>query len=1634
MKSYPRLCFVVIGMLAIWAWGAERHRTSSIRVENNRVTIAHTWPQEDHRYGGLQQVYFAPTSTGEWKMVSESWREMGDEESEYSQAIDADSPSGFFKVVDVPAQADLWEIDSDYDMLVDAYEMSIGSDPYNSDSDGDGLSDFEENNAGTDPWDPDTDGDGVGDFEEVSLYWNPLSIDSDEDGLNDGGEFYVYGSDGMNPDSDYDGMDDRWEAEYDLNPISEYDADTDPDCDGLTNLEEYLLGTNPRNDDTDCDGMSDGEEVARGRDPLNPGEGYRDSDGDGLSDDDEMWLGTDPENADSDDDGLLDGLEDNIGTNPLDSDSDGDGLEDFWEVMRGLNPLSPDSDGDGMDDLWEVEKGLDPCDGSDRSGDTDGDGLTNFKEYMEDTNPNSPDTDGDGMDDGWEMRHYFDPKLADDGAYDPDCDGLANRDECRYGTDPQMWDTDGDGLSDGEEVVFGTNPLNRNTLNATYDDFIMYHSNGKDPTAVDARSGLTNWQLAFYGTDAAGEVRMPRSSDTNAVLCVSVSGSGYGELKIGEKTVSLFGDGRDERHNALQVSVARGIRLGISMSAPETLEVSVNSGDYAIGELPSVIRVDRAPAEAPARLKNGAMSALGGGTADAKGSGWISFPKTKATVACIHDLTTRLKQVLLDPGPDVSGLVCTWDECEGVGVENRPPLAAVLRGEFPLRETREVCYRLSHKHQLFGEGAYSQTVRYCPQDDDVEDEAEEDDGGESEGDWSSDPRCWCLGAYCEDWGCECPCHGIRPQEEPEDPEMCPEHNMSYRDCEPLHQEAYDHNRTIGEAPNVLKLHDPEEPTTVALVVPEAVTNCCECPEHTGRKVCLATSSERLRVEDEDGRAFVSTEEDTKVSVTGVSPSRDIRDAKLAFAGGGKIVERRAYTVLGMRIESEGDYLAKVGENTPIALVTDVGLSEGDVRLAFHVTRGHFRIWRYGATGGMDILLDSEEKPELTVDIRTWRQMMKECTTDRRSQLKVLTEAPGSFVLEFGFALEKEGMSVKDIATKAFANRSPRFVFDYNRDGVIDEKDVSDAKSGKVFRFWVNDDADDGIKCEDADYESDVPGQGSDGNASDRRVNGLRDLADLTPVWIDFSEPREDGMSDDEIGNLSWTLRSDCVNVVWSSLERKEAGGYQRKDQGSRFGKGLGEPLESASVVPCGASMELEPDFKRRLSESLNAGVFLIEGARPGTELVLEGWREEGNEKRKIVEAHAKISVDSVERMYRWMPLRYVCGQEDLVDDVHNMNPPSNRPDAECTGSHYVFVHGFNVNIQEARAIGAEMFKRLWQSGFTGGFTVADWFGSDGQLTSRVVQLIGDGTVTLNYYANVEHAFATAPSFASACSQLPAERVILAHSLGNILVSSAIVDSHLSYELYYLLNAAVAIEAYKGDGDKSLSMRDPDWGTVPEKYLACEWHKFFSTPDVRATLTWRDRFKGIGNLVNCYSASDKIVGNSETNVTSSLAGSVWRAQELLKGATFWEPVNSVSFEEKWVPIEGGWGVNGYYAADLGWYLFGFRDRKEWLTRREAIRRPLFRPFTTEPDKMMSPVPFIVDDPEAARMLQAKLLGDAIPALTQAMGANLFDKDTDINLEALPGGPGKWNHSDMKQLAYRSAHGLFDILVKKGKGVK
>ena len=612
---------------------------------------------------------------------------------------------------------------------------------------------------------------------------------------------------------------------------------------------------------------------------------------------------------------------------------------------------------------------------------------------------------------------------------------------------------------------------------------------------------------------------------------------------------------------------------------------------------------------------------------------------------------------------------------------------------------------------------------------------------------------------------------------------------------------------------------------------------------------------------------------------------------------------------------------------------------------------------------------------------------------------------------------------------------PVIAFDYGRDGMIDDDDIIRAQGdNRTFRFWRNDDSDDGDICADGAYLSDLPGDVGERNAADGVVNGRRDLLDFIPVWIDTRDVFPPALPRELREMFSWELKGPG-NAVWTLSGREDAGAFQKSDV-SGCGLDFEHFAHDAFIASLTGGREIPDRLSARLNGESGGGLFLFEGEQDGEGLEVTGFGPDGAE---AIRVRADLHISSVEDMYRWLCLRATVG--DLSGIGERLGVPKNRPDGACDGRHYVFVHGFNVNPHEARAAGAEMFKRLWQSGLESMFTVVDWCGDVSQYASKFTDMAFSGPVCPDYYANVVNAFGSARALASRCAALPGRKTFIAHSLGNMLVSAAAVDHALDYERYYMLNAAVAMEAYDGVA-RTEAMVDRHWRNVPANYRASGWCNLFPSGDFRRLLTWRGRFKGLRRAISFYSSTEEVLANARPRQLL-LEGSVWKIQEMSKGANVWHALNAISGGRTQIACEGGWGINTYYALNPVYYLaeYGFTAAAARLTREEAIVHPFFTPFRTETERMHATGPFEVEDPEVREGLRAKFLADAIPAESFAVGANDLHSTTGINCESLmtfankntwPEGRRKesgreWRHSDVKNVACFFMRTLFDRMV-------
>ena len=628
-----------------------------------------------------------------------------------------------------------------------------------------------------------------------------------------------------------------------------------------------------------------------------------------------------------------------------------------------------------------------------------------------------------------------------------------------------------------------------------------------------------------------------------------------------------------------------------------------------------------------------------------------------------------------------------------------------------------------------------------------------------------------------------------------------------------------------------------------------------------------------------------------------------------------------------------------------------------------------------------------------------------------------------------------------------AEPTPLLVPDYNRDGKIDAADYERFEKGEAFTVWINDDDDaDGAEADEGKGDTnndlhDVPGgDGNDKDCEDGQVNGRCDLLDFFPVLVNVEVVP--GWS-----TMTWKLSSKSVNVVFTQLKADTAGDFHTKEAKASDDE---TPLYKAEVKQLAeGDAELPESFLKS-----GKGVILVEGAA-----LADGGitlRGEGGEGAAVT---LDLRVKDVEKMYGWMNLR----PEPKDDDSSVRLPTSTSPSAD--NRHFILVHGYNTNHEEARGNAAEFYKKLWQSGSDAMMTAVEWRGDQSQF-----EIFGL-TVTPNYFVNVENAFLAARPFAEACKKLTGEKILVGHSLGNVLISSAIKDYGLDYTKFVMLNAAVPREAFDASAyDEDLV--DDDWlgeevksegegegGKSLTNHLdrAARWYRNFAGHEYdpyeyRRKLAWRGRFANLPRTVNYYSPTDNVLLNpdphepdpdkyEETEVwiaylnrlgvrtpekTNQKTGfGFWSFSEKMKGTWVVDAISSFLAESDAMKREAGWGENDDY------------EEKD-------VFDPANTRFTPFLDARMKTRGMLDILPAETERLRAQHLADAIPAESFAAGANEVATLANVNMEGFIGEnkewpvfegeevhTNEWKHSTFREVAFYHTSALYTSLAAVGK---
>lgn len=599
--------------------------------------------------------------------------------------------------------------------------------------------------------------------------------------------------------------------------------------------------------------------------------------------------------------------------------------------------------------------------------------------------------------------------------------------------------------------------------------------------------------------------------------------------------------------------------------------------------------------------------------------------------------------------------------------------------------------------------------------------------------------------------------------------------------------------------------------------------------------------------------------------------------------------------------------------------------------------------------------------------------------------------------------------------------------DVNRDGVISGADAGVmAAADKPFRFWINDDDD-----VSAAAGNDIPTQDATlADFGNQAVDSVRDLVDFFPVWLNIRELLA-VLPDPEDLTFRLSHAKGALNFVYTHLTPAEASRFQRELLSSGFGPDFNQSAGSATVQRITAEgIALSPEFITGLVEQ-DRGVILVE-ARAATNVPLVLSIERNGE--PVANLSLPLSISGVESMFRQVNMTGYAKEYD-GDETQLPEPPvptrvgepPNLPDTETNGKYFVFVHGYNVDTQQALGWQAEVFKRLHTLGSRARFVGVTWHGATG----------------LDYHQAVFQAFQTGDALKSELAFTDsADVTIAAHSLGNMVVSHAIQSGGFTPSRYYLINAAVPIEAYApgdvGPGE-AYQMTEASWDAYESRLYAANWHLLFAQSDKRSELTWKNLFQSIrltsGLAYNFYSTEEDVVADADGNKSASImltllrqgfniSQGAWKAQELVKGVHWLTSVASKFLKRG----QAGWGV-----GDVG-----TPEYASTIPNEELKTDPYFKNFL-EP-ALIDPDPVLASATAAEPKVRYDLLARAIPAMSNAVAANplpsLGTRNYNMSTQGKSNFPfptsqeGEWRHSDFKAVALPYVYKMYEEMILQG----
>jgi Alpha/beta hydrolase of unknown function (DUF900) len=632
--------------------------------------------------------------------------------------------------------------------------------------------------------------------------------------------------------------------------------------------------------------------------------------------------------------------------------------------------------------------------------------------------------------------------------------------------------------------------------------------------------------------------------------------------------------------------------------------------------------------------------------------------------------------------------------------------------------------------------------------------------------------------------------------------------------------------------------------------------------------------------------------------------------------------------------------------------------------------------------------------------------------------------------------------------------------DNNRDGQITFDSADQTTTDTPYRFWINDsqEHDDDESAVGADDQ--IPGiaytnilQPNYPNYRHIRMQGRSDLVNFFPVALQLGNilrllPPTNGY-EYHLYQADRAIIGGAVKFIYTSLTLTNAFDYLTNTASFGYGTNFDEAALEADTIPVNHDVVLDTNFLAHVQNNGGTGIILVEGcATTSHPLMLEIWFNG----KLLGGIPLYLSLSGVEQMFRHLNFSYVNSSVKVPARTDAPNEPQTKKDAN-----FVFLHGYNVNQQQARGVLSEMFKRFYWSGSRARFYGVTWNGAESQIASI--------SFTPNYHTNVVNALQTAPHLAGFLNGLSGETTVAAHSLGNMVVLSAISDcgvTHIAH--YFMIDAAVPIEAVQGNAVPDPYMIYPDWIQYANRLYASDWWKLFPVDDYRSTLTWSNRVGNLQNvdIYNFYSSGEEVLRENrngappfEVGITVNNVG-YW-IQDIYTDNHL--PVGTYGFQWQEM-LKGRGGSDIWVGSTHGGWRFPANEYGDPnplppatannLPDSTLQQTPVFD-FGSSFDQISGPFPDLAllgpDGSAYALAHRDRILSDAIPALTLPVGANpipafnTIHRNFDLTSGNFQNGwpasrlanereYNKWHHSDFDYVAYPFTHKLFEKIVNDG----